>query len=174
MFDIGWSELILIGTVALIVVGPKDLPDMFRQLGRFTSKARSMAREFSSAMEDAAKESGVNDVADDLRKITSPKSLGLDAVRNAATKFESWDPMRATRTASDHAKVVDEQIRHSAASVTAAPPAAEMLRPTVAPKPVEQKSARPRPEPVRRRKVDMAGPMRKPVPRKPLPKKHDR
>jgi len=174
MFDIGWSELILIGTVALIVVGPKDLPDMFRQLGRFTSKARSMAREFSSAMEDAAKESGVHDVAGDLRKITSPKSMGLDAVRNAATKFETWDPMRATRTATEHAKAVEEQIRHSAASVTAAPPAAEMLRPPMEQKPVLQKPARPRPEPVRRRKLDVAGPARKPVPRKPLPKKHDR
>ena len=61
--DIGWSELLLIGIVALIVIGPEDLPDMFRQLGRFTAKIRAMGREFSRAMEQAAKDSGVNDVA---------------------------------------------------------------------------------------------------------------
>ena len=43
MFDIGWMELMVIGVVALIVVGPKDLPDMFRQIGRFTAKLRQMS-----------------------------------------------------------------------------------------------------------------------------------
>ncbi|TMV53453.1 twin-arginine translocase subunit TatB, partial [Thioclava sp. BHET1] len=52
MFDIGWSELLLIGVVALVVVGPKDLPMMFKALGQFTAKARSMAREFQRAMEN--------------------------------------------------------------------------------------------------------------------------
>ena len=52
MFDIGWTELLLIGVVALIVVGPKDLPHLFHSLGRFTAKARGMAREFTSAMEE--------------------------------------------------------------------------------------------------------------------------
>ena len=42
MFDIGWSELLLIGIVALIVVGPKELPGLFRTVGRFMGKARGM------------------------------------------------------------------------------------------------------------------------------------
>ena len=50
MFDIGWSELMIIGVVALIVVGPKDLPMMFRKVGNFVGKARGMARDFQSAM----------------------------------------------------------------------------------------------------------------------------
>jgi len=92
--DIGWSELLVIGIVALVVIGPKDLPGMFRELGRITAKVRSMGREFSRAMEQAAKESGVKDVADDLKKVTSPKAMGLDAVKSAADRFEKWDPLK--------------------------------------------------------------------------------
>lgn len=100
MFDVGWSELLLIGIVALIVVGPKDLPHLFHALGRFTAKARSMAREFSSAMEDAARESGVDDATKslrDLKSLTSKKSLGLDALDRAADRFEKWDPAMPTK-----------------------------------------------------------------------------
>ena len=92
MLDIGWSELVLIGVVALIVVGPKDLPIMFKTLGRFTAKARGMAREFQRAMDDAAKASGVGDALKDVKDMTSKKSLGLDALESAASKFEKWTP----------------------------------------------------------------------------------
>jgi sec-independent protein translocase protein TatB len=94
MFDIGWSELIIIGVVALIVIGPRDLPDLFRTLGRFTAKLRSMARDFQRAMESAADQAGVKDVAKDLKSMTSSKNLGLDAVKDAAAKFEKWDPLK--------------------------------------------------------------------------------
>ena len=94
MLNFGWAEMLVIGVVALIVIGPEDLPDMFRQLGRFTAKLRSMSREFSRAMEQAAKETGVKDVAKDLKNVTSPKALGLDAVKSAADKFEKWDPIK--------------------------------------------------------------------------------
>ena len=87
MLDIGWSELLLIGVVALVVIGPEDLPKLFHTLGRLTSRARSMAREFTSAMEDAARNSGIDDAAKTLRDVqslTSKKSLGLDALDRAA------------------------------------------------------------------------------------------
>lgn len=89
MFDIGWTELLVIGIVALIVVGPKDLPGMFRALGRFTAKMRSLAREFQRAMNQAAEESGVSEVTSDLKALRSAKSLGLDAVQDAADRFKS-------------------------------------------------------------------------------------
>lgn len=110
MLDVGWSELLLIGVVALIVIGPEDLPKLFHTLGRITARARSMAREFTSAMEDAAKGSGINDVTKDIRdlkNLTSKKSLGLDALDRAATRFEQWDPKasldKSTRATPDPA-----------------------------------------------------------------------
>ncbi|MCC5959363.1 MAG: twin-arginine translocase subunit TatB [Rhodobacteraceae bacterium] len=90
MLDIGWTELLVIGVVALIVVGPKDLPKMFRTLGQFTAKARNMAREFQRAMDEAADESGVKDVARDLRGMTDPKKMGMDEL----DKLRNWDPMK--------------------------------------------------------------------------------
>ena len=90
MFDIGWTELLIIGIVALIVVGPKDLPKMFRTLGQMTAKMRGMAREFQRAMDDAADASGVKDVARDLRKATDPQGMGLDEMN----KMRNWDPLK--------------------------------------------------------------------------------
>jgi sec-independent protein translocase protein TatB len=114
MFDIGWTELLLIGIVALIVVGPKDLPVMFRTLGRFTAKLRAMGREFTRAMDQAADESGVKDVARDIRAATDLRKTGLDTLKDAATKFENWDPKRTSPTAA----------RAAATGAAAAAPAA--------------------------------------------------
>ena len=84
MFGMGWSEMVLIGIVALIVVGPKDLPGMFRTLGQFTGKARGMAREFSKAMEAAADESGVKDISKTIKAASNPTAFGTDKLREAA------------------------------------------------------------------------------------------
>ena len=94
MFDIGWTELVLIGIVALIVIGPKDLPDLFRTLGRFTGRMRGMARDFQRAMDAAADESGVRDVARDVNNLANPAQTGLNKLKDAATKFENWDPLK--------------------------------------------------------------------------------
>ncbi|RKF15373.1 twin-arginine translocase subunit TatB [Roseovarius spongiae] len=87
MFDLGWTELMVIGIVALIVVGPKDLPGMFRTVGQFVGKAKGMAREFTKAMNDAADESGMREVSDSLRKATKPVSSTMDEVRKGARSF---------------------------------------------------------------------------------------
>ena len=80
MFDIGWSEMLVIGVVALIVVGPKDLPRMFHTLGQVIGKARGMAREFQRAMDAAARESGVNDIRKAASGQTLREAVGLDDI----------------------------------------------------------------------------------------------
>jgi sec-independent protein translocase protein TatB len=97
MFDLGWTELLIIGVVALIVVGPKDLPKMFRTLGQFTAKARNLAREFQRAMDAAADESGVKDIARDLRNTASGRDIKdamgfdeLDKEMRAMGRPDQW------------------------------------------------------------------------------------
>ncbi|MEC7764181.1 MAG: Sec-independent protein translocase protein TatB [Pseudomonadota bacterium] len=110
MLDIGMTELLLIGIVALIVVGPKDLPGMFRTLGRFTAKARSLGREFTRAMNDAADQSGMKDAAEGLKAAANPKKFGMDKLNEAASNFEKWDPMKPSGKASDDSpKIADPE-----------------------------------------------------------------
>lgn len=154
MLDIGWSELLVIGVVALIVVGPKDLPMMFRTLGRFTAKARSMGREFQRAMDDAARESGVTDSMKDLKGLTSKKGLGLDALESAATKFEKWTPAKpsdpakmgpATKALAEKTAAASAQRKEAAASKAAlAAVAVDPVSKTAA-KPAAKSATRPKP-----------------------------
>lgn len=100
MFDIGMSEMVVIGVVALIVVGPKDLPQMFRQVGQFVGKARGMARDFQRAMEQAADGTGVNDIAADLKKVTSMKNLGLDEATKSFQNYQkNFEPEKVDAAA---------------------------------------------------------------------------
>ena len=77
MFDIGWMELLLIGVVALIVVGPKELPVLFRTVGRYMGKARGMAREFQRSMEQAADETGLKEAAEGLKAATNVTGISI-------------------------------------------------------------------------------------------------
>jgi sec-independent protein translocase protein TatB len=62
MFDIGWSELLVIAVVAIIVVGPKDLPKLMRSIGHYAGKLRRAASDFQRQFEDAMRESEVEEV----------------------------------------------------------------------------------------------------------------
>lgn len=64
MFDIGGIELLVIGVVALIIVGPKDLPRLVRSVGQWVGKARGLAREFQSGMEEAARQADLDEIRD--------------------------------------------------------------------------------------------------------------
>ena len=80
MLDLGWSEILIIGVVALIVVGPKDLPKMLRTLGQYAGRAKSIAREFQRSMDDAARQA-------DIEELHEVKK-GLDDMRDAQHKMQ--------------------------------------------------------------------------------------
>lgn len=121
MFDLGWTEMLVIGVVALIVIGPKDLPVMFRTLGQFVGKAKGMAREFSRAMNDAADDAGVKDMAKGLKAATNPVSSAMDGVKSAAKDLGKFDPDSETgKVAADKAERAENANKIHAATARAA------------------------------------------------------
>ena len=74
MFDIGWSEMLVIVVVAIIVIGPRDLPGVLRTVGKWVGKARSLSREFQRNLNDIARETEFDQVQRTIRETTK---LGL-------------------------------------------------------------------------------------------------
>jgi len=75
MFDIGWDEMALVAVVALIVIGPKDLPVVLRQIGRWTRKARELAGEFQRGVDDMVRETEIAELKTQVEKATDPNLL---------------------------------------------------------------------------------------------------
>src|SRR5438067_7945311 len=70
LFDIGWPELRLIGVVALVVIGPKDLPRALRVAGYWVRKARTLSREFQSSVDQMIREAELDEMREQLKKAT--------------------------------------------------------------------------------------------------------
>jgi len=68
MFDIGWSEMAIIFLVALIVIGPRDLPRVARTMGQWVRKARRLARDFQNSLEDMAREAELDKVKNEIER----------------------------------------------------------------------------------------------------------
>ncbi|PJG56710.1 twin-arginine translocase subunit TatB [Bradyrhizobium forestalis] len=113
MFDIGWSELVLIGVVALIAIGPKELPGVLRMVGQWMGKARKMAAEFQGQFQEAMREAEMAD----LKK-------SFDEVKEAATGF---NPLTSLQ------KDVSDALRVDALDKPAETPAATAVEPPVTP-----------------------------------------
>jgi sec-independent protein translocase protein TatB len=85
MFDIGWSELIVIGVVALIAIGPKELPGALRALGHYMGKIRRMAADFQSQFQEAMREAEMADLKKQVDTLTS----GFDPIETIRKDIES-------------------------------------------------------------------------------------
>jgi sec-independent protein translocase protein TatB len=122
MFDISWSEFLLIGIVALVVIGPKELPAVMRTLGQWTRKVRSMAAEFQNQFQEAMREAemadlkkSVDDMARDVADIDPLKGLRED-VQSVGSEMQ--------RSLSEPAEQAPAVADATAEPALAAPPAA--------------------------------------------------
>ena len=75
MFDIGMDEMALVAVVALIVIGPKDLPQVLRMCGRWVRKARELAGEFQRGVDDMMRETELDELKTQVSKVADPNAL---------------------------------------------------------------------------------------------------
>jgi sec-independent protein translocase protein TatB len=120
MFDIGWSEFVLIAVVALIAIGPKELPGVLRTIGQWMGKARKMAAEFQSQFQEAMREAEMAD----LKK-------SFDEVREAASGLTSGNIMTSLQKDVTDAFKIEDVDKPSAAieppaATSSEPPKAEL------------------------------------------------
>jgi len=116
MFDIGWSELLVIGVVALVAIGPKELPGVLRMVGQWMGKARRMASEFQGQFNEALREAEMADLKksfDEVRAAASgfsptgvisslqrdvDKALDIEGVDKPASTTSATEPAQGTGT----------------------------------------------------------------------------
>jgi sec-independent protein translocase protein TatB len=137
MFDIGWSELLVIGVVALIAIGPKELPGVLRMVGQWLGKARRMAGEFQGHFQEAMREAEMADVKkqfDDITQTASNIASG-NVLTSAAAEVEDalklGSPAAVTPTTPEPptAETHKEEIVHEATTATPPDPAAALPQP---------------------------------------------
>jgi sec-independent protein translocase protein TatB len=124
MFGITWSEMAVIAIVALILIGPKDLPVVLRTMGKWITAARGMAREFQGHVDDLVRESGLDEVRKNIRENTA------DTLNDLANHV---DPDRSIREGMDPDKLMagdGAKTSVAAADVVIATPAIESSPPT--------------------------------------------
>ncbi|MBB5572383.1 MULTISPECIES: Sec-independent protein translocase protein TatB [Rhizobium] len=103
MFDVGWSELLVIAVVALVVIGPKELPTTLRTIGKMTSRARKVAGEFRAQFDEAMREAELDDVRQtisDAQKLNPVNSLreAMNPLRQMGNEIKA-DLQRSTPAA---------------------------------------------------------------------------
>lgn len=122
--DIGASELMVIALVALIFVGPKDLPMMLKKLGQFTSKMRRMAADFRTSFDDMARQSELEDLRREVEQMRAGATQAIsDPVGINATLRETIDDV-------DSSMIADHSLDYEFGDYTPAVPVAEEVAPT--------------------------------------------
>lgn len=130
MLDLGWTEILVIGVVALIVIGPRDLPMALHTFGKYVGKLKSMARDFQHGIDEIARQHELRDLQQGINKFSSPKQ----AIDNYVSDLEGRKDKAPTGDDSGKAKLLDDDEAAtdqaniedwSAASAEAASPAAK-------------------------------------------------
>jgi sec-independent protein translocase protein TatB len=129
MFDIGWSELVVIAVVALIAIGPKELPGVLRTVGAYMGKIRRMASEFQGQFQEAMREAEMAD----LKK-------HVDEMTDTAKGFTDFDPLASVKKEVD--SFTADPLGSSTSSAASASP--EAAAPST-PAPVSPDAAVPQP-----------------------------
>jgi sec-independent protein translocase protein TatB len=163
-FGLGSSEILVIAVVALIVLGPKDLPRLLRTIGQYMRKIQGMAREFQNHLNEAAKEAGVDDVKKEVKGMTNfTVTTDLDKQGSEIKRaIEQSAPKPAAAAASNGAGGKEEAekpapaalARPIAATEPVAPPKAKPVRQKAEPKP--KPASKPAPKPKAKPKADPA------------------
>jgi len=152
MFDVGWSELLLIGIVALIAIGPKELPGALRTLGQWMGKVRRMASEFQSQFHEAMREAELADLKKEVDEMaTKAQSYAhfdpIDDIRKDIENAASPPPALDTPlTETPAPQTAMPQTTTEAAAATPSPPAtdpAPQAEPAAAPAPANDMPASP-------------------------------
>src|SRR5438094_684229 len=99
MFDISWSELLVIAVVAIVVIGPKDLPRVLRSLGRWTGQVKRMARDFQNQFNEALREAELDTIKKDVEDLGKIDPVG--DVRNEMAKTNAEIMTELKKTATD-------------------------------------------------------------------------
>lgn len=154
MLDIGFMEILVLGAIALIVVGPKDLPGLLRTVGQFVGKARAMARDFQRTMEDAARDADLGDVADvvknkgNLSKMPFDNQV-VDTLKEfeRTVKSETTDAIRAAEGAVKPSASTKPSTPSKPATPPAATPAVEASAPPAAATPTTPQTTAATPAP---------------------------
>ena len=122
MFDIGWTELLVVAVVAILIVGPRELPRMLRTFGQTMGKLRRMAGEFQSQFESALKEAELDDVKSSVDNITSIDPL-KDIKKSITDTVTSVDrDIKTAAEQSDDEKAETPAATDTAPETPAAPP----------------------------------------------------
>ena len=122
MLDLGWSELLIIGVAALIVVGPKDLPRMLRTLGQYAGKARSIAREFQRSMDEAARQADIDELKEVKKDLDSMRQEQYKLQREMSQSFMD-SPKKTKGATAEAAKPAAAETPAAAAAPAPAEPA---------------------------------------------------
>ena len=94
MFDLSWSHILILLIVALVVVGPKDLPKMMRTMGRWLGKARAMADQFRKSFDEMARQSELDELRQEIEALRSQRPLA-DLQNTLHQSILPPDPMPA-------------------------------------------------------------------------------